>query len=371
MASAPTSGNFKHDGTITAAGKGQVCIPTADRNAQFRKLKALTDNKTCFDCPNTRPTWASVTYGVFLCLDCSATHRSMGVHLTFVRSLDLDEWTQRQMDEMRLGGNANARAFFRKHGFTELYGSKCEKKYKCKAAVAYKSELKKLVDAEAIKRGEVVASSAPPSVAATVEGAGTLLENLAVSEQKKEQELARQKLSQARTSAGTLNPSAKLASAMPGASRLSVPSGGMLRKPTSAGSTNFMKKKPSSGVSKLRVNKLSMNPTSGSSNDGAFEDIETTQKAAASAAKETKQMKEDEAIAKKLQIELEATPQAPDANGSAQLEAEASPAPYVYVAPAPPAPVAAKKLEPPPKKLTMKENVAKLSDMNKDFFSQF
>jgi len=74
----------------------------------------------------------------------------MGVHITFVRSVDLDEWTQKQIDAMRIGGNDNAKKFFRKHGCTDS----SEKKYTSKAAVAYKAELSKLVEAEAAKRGE-------------------------------------------------------------------------------------------------------------------------------------------------------------------------------------------------------------------------
>ncbi|XP_073032274.1 probable ADP-ribosylation factor GTPase-activating protein AGD8 [Primulina eburnea] len=112
-----------------------------DKNQIFRKLKAKSDNKTCFDCKAKNSTWASVPFGIFLCIDCSAVHRSLGVHISFVRSTNLDSWTPDQLKLMCFGGNNRAQVFFNQHGWTD--GGKVEAKYTSKAAELYRQLLAK------------------------------------------------------------------------------------------------------------------------------------------------------------------------------------------------------------------------------------
>lgn len=87
--------------------------PGQDRSEQNRStlksLVKLESNKSCADCKrNKHPRWASWNLGIFICIRCSGIHRGMGTHISRVKSVDLDTWTDEQLGMMLKWGNSRA-----------------------------------------------------------------------------------------------------------------------------------------------------------------------------------------------------------------------------------------------------------------------
>ena len=70
-------------------------------------VRGAAGNRHCADCGADDPTWASINLGVVLCTRCAGAHRQLGVHISKVRSLDLDvkEWSEPLLALMKGLGN--------------------------------------------------------------------------------------------------------------------------------------------------------------------------------------------------------------------------------------------------------------------------
>jgi ADP-ribosylation factor GTPase-activating protein 2/3 len=120
-------------------------IDDSVRDEFFKKFRTAPEhgNRTCLDCPNRNPTWISLSHGSFVCLECSGEHRRKGVHISFVRSADMDKFTVEQLSMMAVGGNTKAREYFKKQGMGPTSESGKPINYNSNAALRYRQQIEK------------------------------------------------------------------------------------------------------------------------------------------------------------------------------------------------------------------------------------
>lgn len=78
----------------------------------FNNILKRKENAVCADCPAKNPTWASIDFGVFICMNCVGEHRALGPQITKTKSAKIDSWQPQWIEIMDNIGNQAANSFW-------------------------------------------------------------------------------------------------------------------------------------------------------------------------------------------------------------------------------------------------------------------
>ncbi|KAI9498100.1 hypothetical protein BDB00DRAFT_801139 [Zychaea mexicana] len=115
----PLAPPMADDGTKASTTTTTITTTHAKKEGTIPRLlqrlyEADVSNTKCADCGSENPEWCSLNLGILLCIECSGIHRSLGSHLSKVRSLMLDStsYTPEVIDILLALGNARSNAIW-------------------------------------------------------------------------------------------------------------------------------------------------------------------------------------------------------------------------------------------------------------------
>jgi ADP-ribosylation factor GTPase-activating protein 1 len=91
------------------------------------QISNIDGNSTCVDCGAADNDWASLGFAVLVCIECAGHHRSLGTHITSIRSISMDMWSEDQIMKLAIGGNNKFKAFV--SNYSEINLSNITEKY--------------------------------------------------------------------------------------------------------------------------------------------------------------------------------------------------------------------------------------------------
>lgn len=95
---------------------------------QLDAILKISSNNKCADCKRkNNPRWSSYSLGLVICIQCAGIHRSLGTHITKVKSIDLDFWQPEDVTKL-IEMNGNDRANIKYEGKLMNYNSGSELK---------------------------------------------------------------------------------------------------------------------------------------------------------------------------------------------------------------------------------------------------
>jgi len=83
-----------------------------ENNQRAVSAMKLPCNARCAECFGPNPVWSSPKLGIFICIRCSYAHYYLGHHISLVRSVFLDRWSDKDVFMVENIGNEKSNRYW-------------------------------------------------------------------------------------------------------------------------------------------------------------------------------------------------------------------------------------------------------------------